>query len=100
MTAARILGIVVLYISRGRFTTDVVKGMVAKPENREEAHISLFKSVGGKLIGYHLAGSAMFFSRVGPTSLIPGRPHRVPLSDAATEHRAISSSTPDGTWFA
>jgi hypothetical protein len=26
-----------IYISRGRFTTDAVKGMMAKPENREEA---------------------------------------------------------------
>jgi hypothetical protein len=25
------------YISHGRFTSDAVKGMVAKPENREEA---------------------------------------------------------------
>jgi hypothetical protein len=25
-----------IYISRGRFTSDAVKGMVAKPENREE----------------------------------------------------------------
>jgi hypothetical protein len=26
-----------IYISRGKFTTDAVKGMLAKPENREEA---------------------------------------------------------------
>ena len=26
-----------VYISRGRFTSDAVKGMVAKLENREEA---------------------------------------------------------------
>ena len=25
-----------IYISRGRFTADAVKGMLAKPENREE----------------------------------------------------------------
>ena len=25
-----------IYISRGKFTTDAVKGMLAKPENREE----------------------------------------------------------------
>jgi hypothetical protein len=25
-----------IYISRGRFTSDAVKGMLAKPENREE----------------------------------------------------------------
>ena len=43
-----------IYISRGKFTTDAVKGMLAKPENREEAVANLFKSCGGKLIGWYL----------------------------------------------
>jgi uncharacterized protein with GYD domain len=43
-----------IYISRGRFTADAVKGMLAKPENREEAVAKLFKSLGGKLIGWYL----------------------------------------------
>jgi len=43
-----------IYISRGRFTSDAIKGMLAKPENREEAVAKLFKSVGGKLIGWYL----------------------------------------------
>ena len=43
-----------IYISRGRFTPDAVKGMLAKPENREEAVAKLFKSVGGRLIGWYL----------------------------------------------
>ena len=43
-----------IYISRGRFTTDAVRGMMAKPENREDAVAKLFKSVGGKLIGWYL----------------------------------------------
>jgi uncharacterized protein with GYD domain len=43
-----------IYISRGKFTTDAVKGMLAKPENREEAVANLFKSVGGKLVGWYL----------------------------------------------
>jgi uncharacterized protein with GYD domain len=43
-----------IYISRGRFTSAAIKGMVAKPENREEAVAKLFKSVGGKLIGWYL----------------------------------------------
>jgi hypothetical protein len=38
-----------IYISRGRFTSDAVKGMLAKPENREEAVAKLFESVGGRL---------------------------------------------------
>src|SRR3990172_94824 len=43
-----------IYISRGKFTTDAVKGMLAKPENREEAVAALFKTVGGKLIAWYL----------------------------------------------
>ena len=43
-----------IYISRGCFTSAAVKGMVAKPENREEAVAKLFKSVGGKLVGWYL----------------------------------------------
>ena len=33
-----------IYISRGRFTTEAIKGMMAKPENREEAVSKLFES--------------------------------------------------------
>jgi uncharacterized protein with GYD domain len=43
-----------IYISRGRFTSDAIKGMLTKPENREEAVVKLFSSVGGKLIGWYL----------------------------------------------
>ena len=43
-----------IYISRGRFTSGAVKGMLAKPENREDAVAKLFKSVGGRLIGWYL----------------------------------------------
>ena len=43
-----------IYISRGRFTSEAVKGMLAKPENREDAVAKLFKSTGGKLIGWYL----------------------------------------------
>jgi uncharacterized protein with GYD domain len=43
-----------IYISRGRFTTDAVKGMMAKPENREETVRQLFQSVNGRLIGWYL----------------------------------------------
>ena len=42
-----------IYISRGRFTADAVSGMLSDPENREEAVAKLFKSVGGRLIGWH-----------------------------------------------
>jgi uncharacterized protein with GYD domain len=43
-----------IFISRGRFTSDAIKGMLAKPENREEAVAKLFQSVGGKLIAWYL----------------------------------------------
>jgi uncharacterized protein with GYD domain len=43
-----------VYISRGRFTPDAIKGMLNKPENREQAVTKLFQSVGGELIGWYL----------------------------------------------
>lgn len=43
-----------IYISRGRFTAEAVKGMLANPEDREEAVVQLFRSVGGRLIGWYL----------------------------------------------
>jgi uncharacterized protein with GYD domain len=43
-----------IYISRGRFTSNAVKGMLAKPEDREEVVGKLFKSVGGRLIAWYL----------------------------------------------
>jgi len=43
-----------IYISRGRFTTDAIEGMMANAENREEAVSNLFRSVGGRLISWYL----------------------------------------------
>jgi uncharacterized protein with GYD domain len=43
-----------IFISRGRFTSDAIKGMLAKPENREEAVAKLFQSVGGRLTAWYL----------------------------------------------
>jgi uncharacterized protein with GYD domain len=43
-----------IYISRGRFTPEAVKGMLTNPENREEAVAKLFQSLGGRLIGWYL----------------------------------------------
>jgi uncharacterized protein with GYD domain len=43
-----------VYISRGRFTAEAVKGMLVNPEDREEAVAQLYKSVGGRLIGWYL----------------------------------------------
>jgi uncharacterized protein with GYD domain len=43
-----------IYIARGKFTAEAVKGMLAKPENREDAVADLFKTVGGRLIGWYL----------------------------------------------
>ena len=58
-----------IYISRGRFTSDAVKGMVAKPENREEAVSKLCESVGGKLIGSY-SPSATMTGYLLPSSLM------------------------------
>ena len=54
-----------IYISRGKFTADAVKGMLAKPENREDAVANLFKSVGGKLIGCYLTFGRHDFLVIG-----------------------------------
>jgi len=43
-----------VYISRGRFTSHAVQGMVGKPENRKEAVSKLCESVGGRLIEWYL----------------------------------------------
>ena len=43
-----------IYISRGRFTTDAINGMMAKAENREQVVSNLFESLGGKLISWYL----------------------------------------------
>src|SRR5215468_1945322 len=43
-----------VYISRCRFTSYAIKGMLAKPDNREQAVAKLFQSLGGRLIGWSL----------------------------------------------
>ena len=43
-----------IYISRGRFTTDAINGMMVKAENREQVVSNLFESLGGKLISWYL----------------------------------------------
>ncbi|MGO4705362.1 GYD domain-containing protein [Microvirga sp. 2MCAF38] len=43
-----------LFITQGRFTPDAVKGMLANPENREEAVGQFFAKSGGKLLGYYM----------------------------------------------
>ena len=57
-----------IYISRGCFTSDAVKGMLAKPENREEAVAKLFKSVGGRLIGWYLTFGHYDWLAIGAVS--------------------------------
>ena len=54
-----------IYISRGRFTSDAIKGMVAKPENREQAVSKLFASVGGKLTGWYLTFGSRDWLAIG-----------------------------------
>ena len=40
-------------ISRGRFTQDYVKGMLAAPEDREPAVRKLIEAVGGKVLSFY-----------------------------------------------
>ncbi|MBB4040336.1 uncharacterized protein with GYD domain [Microvirga flocculans] len=43
-----------IFVTQGRFTPDAVRGMLAKPENREEAVRELFAQSGGKLLSYYM----------------------------------------------
>ncbi len=63
-------------ISRGRLTSDAVKGMLAKPEDREEAVAKLFKSVEGGSIRAVPAPSAT--TTGWPTAKSPTRRRRPP----------------------
>ncbi len=43
-----------IYISRGCYTADAVRGMVAAPEDREPSIAKVFKKLGGKLLCYYV----------------------------------------------
>jgi len=43
-----------IFITQGRFSPDAIKGMLSKPENREEAVRELFSQSGGKLLAYYM----------------------------------------------
>ena len=43
-----------IFITQGRFTRDAIQGMLAEPENREEAVRELLSQSGGKLLAYYM----------------------------------------------
>ncbi len=43
-----------IYISRGRYTSDAVNGMISAPEDREPAIAKVFEKLGGKLLCYYV----------------------------------------------
>ena len=43
-----------IYISRGCYTADAVRGMMAKPEDREPIIAKAFEKLGGKLLCYYV----------------------------------------------
>jgi GYD domain len=45
---------VAIYISRGCYTADAVRGMMAKPEDRESTIARVFGQLGGKLLSYYV----------------------------------------------
>jgi uncharacterized protein with GYD domain len=52
-----------IFITQGRYTSDAVKGMVAKPENREKAVADLMEKAGAKLLAlYFTFGEYDFLS--------------------------------------
>jgi uncharacterized protein with GYD domain len=43
-----------IFITQGRFTPEAIKGMLAKPEDREKAVRELLAESGGKLLSYYM----------------------------------------------
>lgn len=43
-----------IFISQGRYTQDAIRGMLAKPEDREAAVRQLWDQAGGKLLAYYM----------------------------------------------
>jgi uncharacterized protein with GYD domain len=43
-----------IFISRGCYTADAVRGMMAAPEDREPAIAKVFEKLGGKLLCYYV----------------------------------------------
>ena len=42
------------FIIQGRYTQDAIKGMMAKPEDREPSVRQLIESAGGRLLAYYM----------------------------------------------
>jgi uncharacterized protein with GYD domain len=53
MDANRIGGPMIRLITRGRFTQNFAKGLIAAPEDREPAVRKLVEAVGGKLLNFY-----------------------------------------------
>lgn len=43
-----------IFITRGRYTRDAIKGMVARPEDRAEMVARLAEQAGGRMLGYYV----------------------------------------------
>jgi uncharacterized protein with GYD domain len=43
-----------IYITQGRYTRDAIKGMIDKPEDRDDALSRAITKAGGRLIGYYV----------------------------------------------
>jgi uncharacterized protein with GYD domain len=43
-----------IFITRGRYSRDAIKGMIANPEDRAEAVAKLAQQAGGKLLTYYV----------------------------------------------
>ena len=43
-----------IYILRGRYNSEALKGMMASPEDREAAIAKVVEKAGGKMIGYYM----------------------------------------------
>lgn len=59
-----------IFITQGKYTSDAIKGMLAKPEDRTEEVAKLLSAGGGKLISYYNTTGDYDFLTIseGPTA--------------------------------
>jgi uncharacterized protein with GYD domain len=79
------------FITRGRYTQDAIRGMLARPEDRAEAVEKLIESAGGKLISYYMTNGEFDFLLI---SEFPG--NSFPSLIAAAAGGGVTGLTTEG----
>jgi uncharacterized protein with GYD domain len=73
-----------IFIYRGRYNADAVKGMMTSPEDREAALAKVFEKAGGKLLAFYLTFGEDDFLTIARTIMRRSRwPSRAPQAAAS-----------------